>query len=162
MVLNGDGMLYRLGFAAGVATLKTRMMKTPCYYADMAAQLLSKYDKFGYRFLDGGMVRHSLYLGTRNQMNTAFIAMRDHLLITFDAARPHIIDPDTLELVEPIGVSGDWKGLVPTLPATLTQIFQPYSTPAHPMCDHLKTPEDRKSTRLNSSHVSQSRMPSSA
>ena len=142
MVLNGDGMLYRLGFAAGVATLKTRMMRPPCYYADMAAQLLAKYDKFGYRFLDGGMVRHSLYLGTRNQMNTAFIAMRDQLLITFDAARPHIIDPDTLELIEPIGVSGDWKGLVPTLPATLTQIFQPYSTPAHPMCDHIKTPDE--------------------
>ena len=142
MVLNGDGMLYRLGFEAGKATLKTRMMRPPCYYADMAAQLLPKYDKFGYRFLDGGMVRHSLYLGTRNQMNTAFIAMRDHLLITFDAARPHIIDPDTLELVEPIGISDDWKGLVPTLPATFTQIFQPYSTPAHPMCDHVTTPDE--------------------
>ncbi|NJR31780.1 MAG: hypothetical protein HC778_01440 [Chamaesiphon sp. CSU_1_12] len=62
MVLNGDGMLYRLGFEHGRAILKTRMMKTPCYYADLAAQLVPKFDKIGYRFLDGGMVRHSLLL----------------------------------------------------------------------------------------------------
>ena len=42
MVLNGDGMLYRLGFEAGRALLKTRMMKPPCYYADLATQLATK------------------------------------------------------------------------------------------------------------------------
>ena len=105
MVLNGDGMLYRLGFEGGEAILKTRMMKTPCYYADLAAQLVPKFDKPGYRFLDGGMVRHSLLLGTRNQMNTAFLATKEHLLATFDAARLHIIDPDSLELLEPIKVA---------------------------------------------------------
>lgn len=138
MVLNGDGMLYRLGFESGTATLKTRMMKTPCYYADLAAQLLPKFDKTGYRFLDGGMVRHSLLLGTRNQMNTAFIATKEHLLVTFDAARPHIIDPDTLELLEPIGAASNWQGLAPKQPAWLTQVFQPYSNPAHPVCDHVQ------------------------
>ncbi len=138
MVLNGDGMLYRLGFEAGTAILKTRMMKTPCYYADLAAQLLPKFDKIGYRFLDGGMVRHSLLLGTRNQMNTAFLATKEHLLATFDAARPHIIDPDTLELLEPIGAIDHWQGLAPKQPAWLTQVFQPYSNPAHPVCDHLQ------------------------
>ena len=125
MVLNGDGMLYRLGFEAGRATLKTRMMKTPCYYADLAAQLVPKFDKIGYRFLDGGMVRHSLLLGTRNQMNTAFLATKEHLLATFDAARPHIIDPDSLELLEPIGAASNWQGLAPKQPAWLTQVFQP-------------------------------------
>jgi Retinal pigment epithelial membrane protein len=139
MVLNGDGMLYRLGFEAGRAILKTRMMKTPCYYADLAAQLLPKFDKPGYRFLDGGMVRHSLLLGTRNQMNTAFLATKKHLLATFDAARPHIIDPDTLELLEPIGAASNWQGLAPKQPDWLTQVFQPYSNPAHPVCDHLQT-----------------------
>ena len=53
MVLNGDGMVYRLGFEHGSVTLKTRIMKTPCYYADLAAQLVPKFNKFGYRFLDG-------------------------------------------------------------------------------------------------------------
>jgi Retinal pigment epithelial membrane protein len=138
MVLNGDGMLYRLGFEARQAILKTRMMKTPCYYADLAAQLLPKFDKPGYRFLDGGMVRHSLLLGTRNQMNTAFLATKEHLLATFDAARPHIIDPDSLELLEPIGAASLWQGLAPKQPAWLTQVFQPYSNPAHPVCDHLQ------------------------
>jgi hypothetical protein len=138
MVLNGDGMLYRLGFDRGQAMLKTRMMKTPCYYADLAAQLVPKFDKLGYRFLDGGMVRHSLLLGTRNQMNTAFLATKEHLLATFDAARPHIIDPDTMELLEPIGAANNWQGLAPKQPAWLTQVFQPYSNPAHPVCDHLQ------------------------
>ncbi|WP_373540860.1 carotenoid oxygenase family protein [Chamaesiphon sp.] len=138
MVLNGDGMLYRLGFEAGTAILKTRMMKPPCYYADLAAQLLPKFDKPGYRFLDGGMVRHSLLLGTRNQMNTAFLATKEHLLATFDAARPHIIDPDSLELLEPIGAASEWQGLAPKQPAWLTQVFQPYSNPAHPVCDHFQ------------------------
>ena len=137
MVLNGDGMLYRLGFEAGAAILKTRMMKTPCYYADLAAQLVPKFDKFGYRFLDGGMVRHSMFLGTRNQMNTAFIATKEHLLATFDAARPHILDPDTMELLEPIGDISNWQGLAPKQPPWITQVFQPYSNPAHPVCDHL-------------------------
>jgi hypothetical protein len=139
MVLNGDGMLYRLGFADGRMTLKTRIMKTPCYYADIAAQLLPKYDKFGYRFLDGGMVRHSLFLGTRNQMNTAFLVTKEHLLATFDAARPHIIDPDTLELIEPIGAISNWRGLAPKTPPILSQIFPPCSNPAHPVCDHLNS-----------------------
>jgi hypothetical protein len=139
MVLNGDGMVYRLGFEDGRAMLKTRIMKTPCYYADLAAQILpKKHDKFGYRFLDGGMVRHSLFLGTRNQMNTAFLATKEHLLVTFDAARPHIIDPDTLELLAPIGAASNWTGLAPKLPPVLTQVFQPYSNPAHPLCDHVK------------------------
>ncbi len=138
MVLNGDGMLYRLGFENGTAILKTRMMKTPCYYADLAAQLVPKFDKIGYRFLDGGMVRHSLLLGTRNQMNTAFVATKEHLLVTFDAARPHLIDPDTLELLEPIGAASNWQGLAPKQPDWLTQVFQPYSNPAHPVCDHLQ------------------------
>jgi hypothetical protein len=139
MVLNGDGMLYRLGFEDGRAILKTRMMKTPCYYADIAAQLVPKFDKFGYRFLDGGMVRHSLFLGTRNQMNTAFVATKEHLLVTFDAARPHIIDPDSMELLEPIGAITSWDGLAPKLPAFLTQVFQPCSNPAHPLYDHVKS-----------------------
>jgi Retinal pigment epithelial membrane protein len=137
MVLNGDGMLYRLGFEAGTAILKTRMMKPPCYYADLAAQLVPKFDKFGYRFLDGGMVRHSLLLGTRNQMNTAFLATKEHLLATFDAARPHLLDPDSMELLEPIGEISNWQGLAPKQPAWITQVFQPYSNPAHPVCDHL-------------------------
>ena len=139
MVLNGDGMLYRLGFEGGAAILKTRMMKTPCYYADLAAQLVPKFDKPGYRFLDGGMVRHSLLLGTRNQMNTAFLATKEHLLATFDAARPHIIDPDSLELLEPIGAASNWQGLAPKQPAWITQVFQPYSNPAHPVCDRSQS-----------------------
>ncbi|NJR31781.1 MAG: carotenoid oxygenase family protein [Chamaesiphon sp. CSU_1_12] len=67
-----------------------------------------------------------------------FLATKEHLLATFDAARPHIIDPDSLELLEPIGAASNWQGLAPKQPAWLTQVFQPYSNPAHPVCDHLQ------------------------
>lgn len=142
MVLNGDGMVYRLGFERGTATLKTRLMKTPCYYADLAIQFLPEYDRIGFRFLDGGMVRHSLALGTRNQANTAFLVTKEHLIVTFDGARPHIIDPDSLEILDAIGAANEWLGLAPSLiPKQLQQIFQPYSNPAHPVCDCTPNPK---------------------
>ena len=39
LLYTGDGMIYRLGFEDGKATLKTRIAKTPCYYADLPTQL---------------------------------------------------------------------------------------------------------------------------
>jgi Retinal pigment epithelial membrane protein len=142
MSLNGDGMIYRLGFSNGKVSLKSRLMKTPCYYADIATQILPKFDRVGFRFLDGGMVRHSVSLGTRNQANTALLATRDRLIVTFDGGRPHVIDPDTLEILEPVGQASDWISLAPSwIPHRFKQIFQPYSNPAHPQCEHCLNEE---------------------
>jgi carotenoid cleavage dioxygenase-like enzyme len=136
MSLNGDGMVYRLGFKDGKVSLKTRLMKTPCYYADIATQILPEFDRIGFRFLDGGMVRHSIGLGTRNQANTAFLSTRDRLIIAYDGGRPHVIDPDTLEIIEPVGQANEWISLVPSFLPKSFQIFKPYSNPAHPQCEH--------------------------
>ncbi|NJL53549.1 MAG: hypothetical protein HC930_17790 [Hydrococcus sp. SU_1_0] len=36
-IYNGDGIVYRFSFGNGGCTLKTRLVKPPCYYADLAA-----------------------------------------------------------------------------------------------------------------------------
>ncbi|WP_171974839.1 carotenoid oxygenase family protein [Leptolyngbya sp. 'hensonii'] len=143
IVLNGDGMIYRLGFEAGQAILKTRITKTVCYYADQLMQRIPKswpnrLFRWWTSFRDGGIVRTSLPMGSRNQLNTAFLAVRDHLLVTFDGGRPHEVDPDSLEILSPIGTIHQWKPLLlfmKNVPRLFRYIFQPYSTAAHPVFD---------------------------
>ncbi|WNZ25451.1 hypothetical protein HJG54_23070 [Leptolyngbya sp. NK1-12] len=134
---NGDGLIYRLSFENGTAKLTTAIAKTPCYYADLATQYDKHYKSLAFR--DGGVVRMSLALGSRNQLNTAFLKMNRRLLITYDAGRPYTLDPQTLEVVEPIGATKDWiiilGGLLP-----ISNIFQPYSGSAHPVCVPPKQP----------------------
>jgi len=151
LLYTGDGMIYRLGFSNGQANLKTRIAKTPCYYADLPTQLylaekavepkaqFAKHNPiFSYfaGFRDGGQSRFSLLFGSRNQLNTAFLRTRNHLLVTIDAGRPYIVDPHTLELVEPVGYTSQWKGLFPVLSKVLKlHLFDTYINSAHPIAD---------------------------
>lgn len=144
-VINGDGMIYRLEFVNGKATLKTRIAKTPCYYADRLTQKSRKYPE-AYCFKDAGPSRMSPKLGNRNQLNTAFLQTRDRLLVTFDAGIPWVIDPDSMELIEPVGRMDEWlsitdpfAGFAPNLRDT---VLPPHSNPAHPVCDHHKPEND--------------------
>lgn len=127
--VNGDGMIYRLSFQEGRATLKTAIAKTPCYYADLASQSLEAYKDLEFR--DGGVARLNLILGNRNQLNTAFLKTNQRLFVTYDAGRPYSIDPETLELVEPLGNTTEWR---PLLSLPIQQPFEPYSSSAHPVC----------------------------
>ena len=155
----GDGMVYRVGFENGKATLKTRIAKTPCYYADLATQrylalnakkpqswFAQKHPIFSYfgAFRDGGQSRYSLLLGARNQLNTAFLRTKDHLLVTIDAGRPYELDPDTMELLEPVGSTKDWVGMLPAVSNfSGNGIFDVFINPAHPVAD-LSRPEPGK------------------
>jgi carotenoid cleavage dioxygenase-like enzyme len=160
LLYTGDGMIYRLGLENGRASLKTRIAKTPCYYADVPTQLyladatslqrLSRFAKkhaiFSYfsAFRDGGQSRFSILLGARNQLNTAFLRTRDHLLVTIDAGRPHIVDPETLELVEPTGEARYWRGIFPFVGKLQKQyLFDVYSNSAHPLTDLTKIGADK-------------------
>lgn len=149
----GDGMVYRLGFEDGEAILKTRIAKTPCYYADPATQFyildfifnkkirsyfVKKYKLLSYflAFRDGGQSRFSLILGSRNQLNTAFLKTRDHLLLTIDAGRPYRLDPDSMELLEPIGSTKEWFSIFPVISRlTWINIFEVYINSAHYITD---------------------------
>ncbi|MFW9259653.1 carotenoid oxygenase family protein [Nostoc sp. CALU 546] len=157
----GDGMVYRLGFEDGKAILKTRIAKTPCYYADPATQFylgdyaiepipftlfrnkilsyfVKKYKCFSYfsAFRNGGPSRYSIVLGSRNQLNTAFLKTRDHLLLTMDAGRAYQLDPDSMELLEPVGSTEEWCGIFPVISKlTWINIFETYISSAHYVTD---------------------------
>lgn len=134
-VWNGNGMIYRLDFhKPGEVWLKTRIAKSPCYYADKATRPGSRYDK--YQFRDYGMARFSLHLGMRDQLNTAFLPMKfsgeenERLLVTFDGGRPYEIDLETLEVVTAVGTNKEWcPGMQLNIP------FQPVLSTAHPCFD---------------------------
>lgn len=135
---NGDGMVSRLSFEARKAQLMTRILKTPCYYADQATyENKEKYGEFA--FQNVGISRLSLNkLGIRNQLNTGFLPVKfshdqnERLLVTWDVGRPYEIDPTTLELVAPVGKNTDWNELSSLVrPVPFKQVM----TSAHPCFD---------------------------
>ncbi|ELS01324.1 lignostilbene-alpha,beta-dioxygenase-like enzyme [Xenococcus sp. PCC 7305] len=137
---NGDGMVYRLSFTDKKALLKNRLVKAPCYYADKATAAAPKKSDYGkLAFNDIGISRASLGgLGFRNQLNTAFLPFKtakdiyERLLVTWDTGRPHEIDPETLETLQPVGTNEDWENVVP-IPVPLP--FKQIMTSAHPCFD---------------------------
>lgn len=155
----GDGMVYRLGFEDGKPTLKTRIAKTPCYYADPATQFyladnylqgipylfknissyfVKKHKLFSYfaAFRNGGPSRFSIFLGSRNQLNTAFLNTKEHLLLTMDAGRAYQLDPDSMELIDPVGSTKDWFSIFPVISRfTWINTFETYVSSAHYVSD---------------------------
>ena len=137
---NGDGMVYRLSFAGGGANLKTRLMKPPCYYADLATSDPDNFDRYGkLRFSNLGISRGSFNkLGIRNQLNTAFVPFQlddddsERLLVTWDVGRPYEVDPETLETLTPVGLNEDWVDL---LPDQQPIPFKNLMSSAHPVFD---------------------------
>lgn len=129
-VINGDGMIYRFDFDGAEARLKTRIAKTPCYYADQATNRNNQYKK--YAFHNAGLTRLGI-LGSRNQINTAFLSLSERLLVTFDAGRPYEINPETLELLTPVGANHEWIAGVPKVIARGP--FPTFFSVAHPSFD---------------------------
>jgi hypothetical protein len=154
----GDGMIYRLGFEHNKAILKTRITKTPCYYADIAITGASdntvwkpettfskRHWLWSYfaAFRNGGPSRFSFLLGGRNQLNTAFLRVGDRLIVTIDAGRPYEVDPDSLELIAPIGSTDQWLGILPIVSRLVSWVagsypFDVYINSAHPATDLTK------------------------
>ena len=135
---NGDGMVYRLTFASNHAKLTSKLIKTPCYYADLATQDPNKkYQELA--FFDIGITRLSPQkLGLRNQLNTAFVPFKstennsERLLVTWDSGRSYEIDPNTLKLIAPIGKNQNWQEINPVVqPLPFKQVI----SSAHPCYD---------------------------
>jgi Retinal pigment epithelial membrane protein len=129
--LNGDGMVYRLDFnQKGKVALKTRIVKPLDYYFDAGTQGT----KLGFR--NHGILRFSLLLGARNELNTAFLPVKfsqdesERLLVTYDAGRPYEINTNTLELITPVGSNKEWRPEAP-----LPYLFPPIFSTAHPAFD---------------------------
>jgi hypothetical protein len=135
-IFNGDGMIYRLDLdAPEEVSLKTEIVRTPCFYADLAIQKQQP-AKSRYRFYNWGLMRYSLLLGLRDSLNTAFLPMLfpaedcDRLLVTYDAGRPYEIDTESLKIVTPVGANREWCSAVP-----LKQPFPAHLSTAHPAFD---------------------------
>lgn len=126
MIFNGDGIMYRLDLGVmGGARVKTRIAKSPCYWADKAT--VGKPEGFG----NAGVTRMSGALGVRNELNTAYMAMGDRMLVTYDGGRPWEIDVNTLELITPVGQNSEWRSSIPFVQGP----FKPYLSTAHPFYD---------------------------
>ncbi|HBP22755.1 MAG TPA: hypothetical protein DEA08_33865 [Planctomycetes bacterium] len=101
---NGEGVVRRLDLASG--RLRSRLVTTPCYYADQALAGQSA----AFSNIQDGPARMSTALGVRNHPNTALIPLGDdRLLVTSDAGRPFELDPVTLETVTAVGWRSEWR-----------------------------------------------------
>ena len=143
-LFNGDGMVYRFDFAVGKAKLTNKLMKTPCYYADLATHQQPDLQKLKFRNLGFGRVSvgtaniSGVMLGFRNEINTAFVPFKfagdeQRLLVTWDTGRPFEIHPRSLELIAPIGWTHQWQTLI-KLPGAVPP-FDQFLTSAHPCFD---------------------------
>jgi carotenoid cleavage dioxygenase-like enzyme len=133
-VFNGDGLIHRLDFGGPRPHLMTRLVKSPCYFADQATTGTSD------GFQVNGLASISRTLGVRNQGNTAFLPMGpDRLLATYDAGRPWELDPISLDVVTPVGWHSDWRPAM-DIPAAMRQfvmgnVFPLVMASAHPVWD---------------------------
>ncbi len=135
-IFNGNGMIFRVDFdKAGEARLSTKLARTPCYYADLATLPGSRFNEL--RFCDHGLLRFSVALGLRNELNTAFQPIfqpgeQPRLCVTYDAGKPYEIDTQTLDLVTPVGRNEEWRPALPVhypFPMVLSTAH-PYFDPA--------------------------------
>ncbi|WP_373494979.1 carotenoid oxygenase family protein [Aquiflexum sp.] len=138
-LINGDGVVIRFDLnESEKVKVSTGLMKTPCYYADVATSSPdSTYGK-NFKFRNIGLGRRSLRLGTRNQLSTAVMPIRfksegkTRLLATFDAGRPYEFDPKTFKLITPIGKNKVWRSF---LPFFMNTPFKTVMSTAHPVFD---------------------------
>ncbi len=151
-VINGDGYLFRFDFTeSGKVKLKTSLLKPPCFYADLGTSPILNGKNNPYEdlaFKNKGLARLSMKLGTRNQLNTAITPFRQpgneeaRLLATFDAGRPFEFDPESMQLITPIGKNKFWRAGTPPF---LNNPFPMILTTAHPVYD----PETREVFSVN-------------
>lgn len=138
-LINGDGVVIRIDLnETGKVKVSTGLMKTPCYYADVATSSPDSTYGEDFRFRNIGLGRRSLRLGTRNQLSTAVMPVRfksegkTRLLATFDAGRPFEFDPKTFKLITPIGKNKIWRSF---LPFFMNTPFNTVMSTAHPVFD---------------------------
>jgi carotenoid cleavage dioxygenase-like enzyme len=130
-LFTGDGRVIRLDLSMDGIDAHMRLVRTPCYYADLASNGRS------HGFDTMGMARFSFTLGVRNMANTAFVVLDDErVLITYDGGRPHELDPQSMELATAVGRRDEWTGAMPSwMGWILPQPFKMVMSTAHPAVD---------------------------
>ncbi len=136
VLVNGDGMVFRLDFTESSSRVVSRLVRPPCFYAEKAVVGTDA----AFTNPQGSPARMSPALGIRNQANTGLVPMGPgRLLVTYDAGRPIEIDAQTLETVTPVGYQSEWKPALETPPGLPVQIigevFPMVLSSAHPTWD---------------------------
>lgn len=141
MIFNGDGMVLRFDMdKPGVLSMKSSLLKTPCYWADYNSRYGTDYYDKGLHFNSAGMARTSMTIGSRNQINTSINLFKfpgdkyNRVTANFDAGRPFELDPKSMELVTPIGRNLEWQQ---EMPVFLNNTFELVQSTAHPSFDPL-------------------------
>ncbi|NNE26671.1 MAG: hypothetical protein HKN09_07490 [Saprospiraceae bacterium] len=141
-LFNGDALLLRFDFnQKGKVCYKSSILKTPCYYADLATKRGTKWYDEGHEFKMMGIARQSWKFGSRNQLNTAVSPFRfkgdthSRMTASFDMGRPWELDVDTMKLKTPIGSYKQWTAEFGRMMTPYP--FQLFQTTAHPAFDPL-------------------------
>lgn len=129
--LNGDPLFYRVDFDGGVARLRTRLGGGVGPALERAARAQGS----AWEFRDFGITRLSAKLGARDFSNTALLPVRRAgggaaLLATYDAGRPHYLDPSTLALLAPLSPQREWRANL-----LMARPFKQVFSTAHPCFD---------------------------
>lgn len=141
MMFNGDAMLFRFDLdRPGRVSVKSSLLKPPCYYADYATRYGTEYHNQGIYFKGMGLGRTSMHMGSRNQLNTSINLfkfendLKTRLSVNFDAGRFYEIDASTMILKTPIGSNKEWAG---DFPNKLEYTFPLVLSTAHPSFDPI-------------------------
>jgi Retinal pigment epithelial membrane protein len=137
-IMNGDAYFFRFDLLPDKVHLLTNLLKPACYFADEATKQ-GNTNGYGmlFHFNNMGMTRMALDLGSRNLLNTAVTPFRfpndpaPRLIACYDAGRPWEIDPDTIQVITPIGANSEWT---PSTPGWLFP-FPIVQSTAHPSFD---------------------------
>jgi carotenoid cleavage dioxygenase-like enzyme len=138
-IMNGDGMVIQVNLNQSSPEVKTKLMKTPCFYADEATKQGTKHHGL-MGFHNMGITRMSMVFGSRNELNTATQPVKFNgqkqgsLMATYDVGRPYLLDPKSLEIITPMGKSTEWMTAEPPMVPWPFGIAQ---TSAHPVFDPL-------------------------
>jgi hypothetical protein len=119
-IMNGDGFVYRFDLGPENVAVTTKLMKPPCYYADLATKRgnANGFNEL-FEFRNLGLTRMSLDLGGRNELNTAVTPFKfkgdrfTRMLACYDAGRPWEIDARSLDMVTAIGANSEYKASTP-------------------------------------------------
>ena len=129
-IFNGDGKVYRFSPKDGGLHVKARMLETDCYKVDQA---VGSDPEMGFHSSVFARISHEF--GYRNFGNTAFLPIQnDRLLTTYDAGRPWEIDPETLQVITPVGYLDAWQPMLPSFTPAMN-FFTLCMTSAHPAYD---------------------------
>jgi carotenoid cleavage dioxygenase-like enzyme len=141
MMFNGDAMLFRFDLdKPGRVSVKSSLLKPPCYYADYASRYGTEYFKQGINFKGMGLARTSMHMGSRNQLNTSINLFKfkndknTRVSINFDAGRFYELDAKSMILKTPIGSNKEWTG---DFPNALEYTFPLVLSTAHPSFDPI-------------------------